>query len=214
MRKDVLIAMIAIVLLSTAVVSAKDSSLDDVVQALTGITTAINDLGTTISTVAIQGPQGEQGPQGIQGPPGPLNSVSFSVFKQAVVACPIASCDGRVGFDTENYDHGNNYDTSLNRFVAPAAGVYHFDAHISVSNQVGQDLYILFFKINGTKDIPYLDLRWSTPTTIFGSLAVLQASVDLELNQDDYVEVYAQPFSHDFEIGTLSNPTFSGHQVY
>jgi hypothetical protein len=73
MRKDVLIAMLAIVLLGAATVSAKDASLDDVVLAITSIPTAINDLETTISSLAIQGPQGEQGPQGVQGPPGPAD---------------------------------------------------------------------------------------------------------------------------------------------
>ncbi|MHA2086515.1 MAG: C1q-like domain-containing protein [Candidatus Thorarchaeota archaeon] len=139
------------------------------------------------------------------------NSVVFSAFNSAGDACPIATCLGKVEFDTENYDYGNNYDTSLDRFVAPAAGVYHFDAHIQISNQVGEDLYLLFLKINGTEDI-LLDVRLSSPLVLPGSLAAPQTSFELKLNQNDYVEVYAQGLSYNYTLGYGS--TFVGHRVY
>jgi hypothetical protein len=221
MEKTIVLVAVLALLFGSAIVAAPSGEID-----LSGVITALNEIrdaivnqnpttevnlevlpaDAEIQVIAPTGPQGEPGPQG---PPGPLNSVAFSAFNS--VGDTIACGDCQVEFDTENYDYGNNYDTSLDRFVAPAAGVYHFDTYVEISNQVGPDFYFLWFKINGTEQI-LVDLSYSTPNPGVGSLAVPQASVDLELNQDDYVEVHVGALDYPFTVG--DGTTFSGHQVY
>lgn len=112
----------------------------------------------------------------------------------------------KVALGAELYDQGSNYDTTQYRFVAPVAGVYHFDMTASAGNASTMRLTPTIYK-NGTQlmigptlDVPYVSCELHT---------------DLKLNANDYIEFYlACNNVAGLNFGTAPLSTYmSGHLV-
>ncbi|MEM5875577.1 MAG: hypothetical protein QXX45_03355 [Candidatus Aenigmatarchaeota archaeon] len=116
----------------------------------------------------------------------------------------------KVQFDTEIFDNGNNYDNSTNyRFIAPYNGVYFFYA--SICFQSASSPFSAWFGFYKNGSYLYIPLQ-----SIHYSYQNLQASTLINLNANDYIEVYVNQFSGGSK--TIHNDTttniFSGFLVY
>ena len=90
--------------------------------------------------------------------------------------------------DTESWDYGSNFDTVNAKFVAPIDGIYHFDAKIAYGAAIANKLYLIMLYVGGTVVIKNY-LNTGADTT---GIAQALLSVDLKLEEDDYVELYAR----------------------
>jgi hypothetical protein len=108
----------------------------------------------------------------------------------------------KIGFDTEDFDYGNNFDPKLGRFSSRNNGVYHFDVIVSLKDLTANQLTKLVLYKNG--EFLYIldrELYVDDPDspTIAGTLT---SSITLELLKDDYIEIYVV-------AGVLSSPDTS-----
>lgn len=138
----------------------------------------------------------------------PANAVrqpsAFSAYASAVTSIP-NNLFTKVNFQTESWDTDNLFASS--RFTADRAGIYHFDAEISLPTSTGA-LVPAFYK-NGA-----LHKRGSgIQVTSTGQQA--NASADISLAVGDYVEVYAfQITSGAINTVTGEDTTyFDGHFI-
>ena len=136
------------------------------------------------------------------------STISFSVYRGTTQA--VTSGYDLVEFDTEEYDTGSDYNTTTWKFVAPVAGVYHFDARVSWTAMGAQDYMAVLYK-NGTivKRGQFMD-----SSTDGGGDSSSSVSVDLKLAANDEIQVYSY-------LGTTSRSVqansvlayFNGHFV-
>lgn len=98
----------------------------------------------------------------------------------------------KIQLNGEQFDLGGNFDSTTNyRFVAPAAGYYHFDYAGKLNTPVDRKEYVFFLKLNGTTDIAAENNEASNA----GAGDVSSAGSRLVfLNTNDYVELW---FYHD-----------------
>jgi len=88
-------------------------------------------------------------------------------------------------FNTKSYDPGNNFNTTLYRFVAPVAGYYLINTQGQFNTAAGNFQYGISIRVN---DI------FTTPKLITQSVNNNSATPDvtdiLFLNKNDYVEIF------------------------
>ena len=99
----------------------------------------------------------------------------------------------KVAFDTDVFDADGVFDTSNNRFIAPAAGKYLLIGKMYVfpNSQNGPNYYTRFYK-NGsaaTKEVVVIGLGSSD--NYLAEVAVMNTTI-LDLAQNDYIELYAR----------------------
>jgi hypothetical protein len=110
-------------------------------------------------------------------------------------------------FNAEDYDDGTDFIT--NEYVAPSAGVYHFDAHVRLNGFLlgGQYCYI-YFAVNNVLE---KDNTSQSSTNTFG----LSISADLKLSAGDNVTVWLYAGSSgNSTVGGSFNTWFTGHRIY
>lgn len=73
---------------------------------------------------------------------------AFSAYASAATSL-VQNVATKVGFQTEDYDTANCYDTTLSRFTPNVAGYYHFDALVNVATT--QTLVISILYKNGAE---------------------------------------------------------------
>ena len=138
--------------------------------------------------------------------------VSFYAYNSAtdVIA---SNTQVKVEFNVERHDDGSDYSTGLDRFTAPANGVYHFDTGVEFNSIADGTRVALTFYKNGVSFVRIATGYASTSSSfqLFGGSAVIK------LNAGDYIEVFA--FSADASPslwGTSSGIStyFSGHRLY
>ena len=99
----------------------------------------------------------------------------------------------KVAFDTDVFDADGVFDTSNNRFIAPAAGKYLLIGKMYVfpNNQNGPNYYTRFYKNGGaaTKEVVVIGLGSSD--NYLAEVAVMNTTI-LDLAQNDYIELYAR----------------------
>ena len=99
----------------------------------------------------------------------------------------------RVAFDTDVFDADGVFDTSNNRFIAPAAGKYLLIGKMYVfpNSQNGPNYYTRFYKNGGaaTKEVVVIGLGSSD--NYLAEVAVMNTTI-LDLAQNDYIELYAR----------------------
>lgn len=125
---------------------------------------------------------GVKGGEPVPVPPTPVTYPIFEVAMSADQSWSGALNYKRVLFNLKRMDKGNNFNTALNRFVAPLKGTYEFDASIVLLTTTGGPA-IEFYK-NGVK----------TPrTSVLGynnqyMPAYVSEFIDLDIG--DYVELW------------------------
>ena len=99
----------------------------------------------------------------------------------------------KVAFDTDVFDADGVFDTSNNRFIAPAAGKYLLIGKMYVfpNNQNGPNYYTRFYKNGGaaTKEVVVIGLGSSD--NYLAEVSIMNTTI-LDLAQNDYVELYAR----------------------
>ena len=99
----------------------------------------------------------------------------------------------KVAFDTDVFDADGVFDTSNNRFIAPAAGKYLLIGKMYVfpNGQNGPNYYTRFYKNGGaaTKEVVVIGLGSSD--NYIAEVAVMNTTI-LDLAQNDYIELYAR----------------------
>jgi hypothetical protein len=114
-----------------------------------------------------------------------------------------------VVFDSEEFDYGNNYDTTTGIFTAPTNGIYQFNMIVTTADvKPNEDMILIFYK-NGYV-YKYLE-RKSSATNDWQDLS---GSVTTELNAGDMIYVeYGVSDSNWYILGSFPNSYFSGHRV-
>ena len=99
----------------------------------------------------------------------------------------------KVTFDTDVFDADGVFDTSNNRFIAPAAGKYLLIGKMYVfpNAQNGPNYYTRFYKNGGaaTKEVVVIGLGSSD--NYLAEVSIMNTTI-LDLAQNDYVELYAR----------------------
>ncbi len=122
-------------------------------------------------------------------------------------------------FDATDFNVGNAFSTSTDRFTAPKSGIYHFDSRIDalvntiVSGGVSTSFYyrIIIYNAGGISQNSYQSLIY--PTTANNAVQY-QLSIDAKMNSTDYAVVQISTtngISVSIQPGKFT--TFSGHYV-
>lgn len=138
------------------------------------------------------------------------NPYKFRAYRDAALSIG-ATTTGKVTFDTDNYDTNNNFDaTTNNRYVAPVAGVYAFNATVSAIVD-GGNLYFTALYKNGVL-VSQGAATISAPGTTEQSWTV---SDEIQLAASDYVEVFFRNGSSGTKSLVVGEAKtyFSGHLV-
>jgi hypothetical protein len=124
---------------------------------------------------------------------------AFAVYHSAAQAL-VAATFTKIVSMTEEFDVGACYDTSAQRFIAPAKGVYHFDAAMEMASTtaVGCHLYK-----NGVAS----KRGWTTSGT------QAQISCQMELLAGDYVELWGYAGASGNTSPGSNTTFFAGHLV-
>jgi len=95
----------------------------------------------------------------------------------------------KLAFNSESYDPDSNFDTSNNRYIAPAAGRYYFAAAVNLWGYIG-NVQSRFYK-NGSAQNPgfFID-NAAYSGNQFEFTVISQALFDL--SQNDYIELYVK----------------------
>jgi hypothetical protein len=117
----------------------------------------------------------------------------------------------KVEFDNVEYNDGNGYDNTNDRFIAPASGIYHFDVSVWLMGLDDEPLITLVVRKNNQL---YRSLSFRNES----GMGILTGSFDVKLNTNDYIEAYIANFGdccfdiygHPSQVGTF----FNGHRVF
>ena len=140
------------------------------------------------------------------------NPYKFSVYPSATVT--ISSAVQKVGFNTENYDTGSNFDATTNyRFTAPVAGFYHFNVQVGLASAgaLNSETFQISLYKNGSS------IKLSQQLVGDGTAKVLPRPTivcDLQLAASDYIEVFTAVGGAYRDIVGVNNITrFDGYLI-
>jgi len=116
---------------------------------------------------------------------------------------------------TELYDKNDEYDAANSKFVCQKAGVYHFDAEFFADNYawtVGDRMALVLYKNGELSEVIGQTMRFPATVTSYFTASL---HGDLELDVDDYVELYINFYRTGGNISQYSatGNYFSGHRV-
>ena len=99
----------------------------------------------------------------------------------------------KLAFNTETFDTDSVFDTSNNRFIAPADGKYSFVSavYMSANSANGHRVFSSFYKNGSIDNKTVVGLQLGASNTDIAAVINLNSAV-LDLSQNDYVEVYAK----------------------
>lgn len=103
----------------------------------------------------------------------------------------------KINLDTETYDIGNNFNTTLKRFIAPVSGYYLILGTLLWKDPVVDKNYYASIYINGSSVAEFLE----------GSYSSWLKGITLDirhLNKNDYVELYG------FHTSGVDKTAYSG----
>ena len=108
----------------------------------------------------------------------------------------------KVAFNTETFDTDSVFDTSNNRFVAPADGKYSFvsGVYMSANSANGHRVFSSFYKNGSIDNKTVTGLQLGSSNTDIAATINLNSAI-FDLSQNDYVEVYAK---FDVPSGTVT----------
>ena len=90
----------------------------------------------------------------------------------------------KINFNTEYWDSDGKFDTSTNRFTPGIAGKYFFNSSLRYDNGGSYEVSLIIYK-NGSE---YIKVRFNQNS----SVETIQVTGILELDTDDYVEIYGR----------------------
>jgi len=108
------------------------------------------------------------------------------------------------------FNNGGHFDTTNNRFVAPLAGAYQFNASVNCYGIADGNQFRVFLRVNGTTYA--IGDSFHSGSSAHDIVASISHVIYLSAN--DYVEVWS--FSDDASRGFSQSPiwnTFSGHLI-
>tara|TARA_B100000242_G_scaffold273518_1_gene227234 strand:+ start:4327 stop:4848 length:522 start_codon:yes stop_codon:yes gene_type:complete len=141
-----------------------------------GIDTIQNTVGTTAATIDASGR--------ILTPARP----AFRAEKRASHQSVTDSVKTKVVFEHEAFDIGSNYDASNSKFVAPIAGIYHFNILLrAVANTNTMDFVQGFLYKNGSL---YSDIIQMQTTANYMQNSHLGGGLTVQLAASDEIEIY------------------------
>ena len=122
---------------------------------------------------------------------------------------------GNLVFDEEDFDIGNNYDTSNGRFTAPIAGIYFFSFDSLVSNSSGSQLpannytRVRFLKNGSSGSFSQYSYNYSGSAQ-YNTINRIDC---IQLSASDYVQVQVgQNYVYTDATGEF-DPTFQGFLI-
>ncbi len=138
----------------------------------------------------------------------PNNQVSFFAYNVGDDA--VGSEWQKVEFNTEKHDDGANFNTTTDRFTAPADGVYHFSANVGLNDVADAARFIVALYKNGSREV---DLSSGYANTN-DDVQVHGGSATIKLNTGDYIEVRCYSGIAITYSGSNTYTNFSGYRVY
>lgn len=112
----------------------------------------------------------------------------------------------KINLDTETYDVGNNFNTTLKKFVAPVPGYYLILGTILWQNTVISKNYYASIYINGNSIAEFLESSYSY--YLKGVISDI-----CHLNKNDYVELYGR-HSSGVDKNVLGGTRFSYMSIH
>tara|TARA_R110000851_G_scaffold308044_1_gene466819 strand:+ start:891 stop:1412 length:522 start_codon:yes stop_codon:yes gene_type:complete len=119
----------------------------------------------------------------------------------------------KVAFNTDTFDTDSVFDTSNNRFIAPADGKYSFVSavYMSANSANGHRVFSSFYKNGSIDNKTVTGIQLGSSNTDIAAVISLNSAI-LDLSEDDYVEVYAK---FDVPSGTVTfDATHSSFQGF
>lgn len=120
----------------------------------------------------------------------------------------------KIIFDSEFHDDGDHYDTTTGLFTAPAGGVYHFNAYVSVALASGGAItrkVALRLKRNG---VLVAELYQNPDTDGICAMAAGGMTIKLIAGQTISIYVYQSSGGDRSTVGSYATCWFSGHRIY
>ena len=111
------------------------------------------------------------------------NTPSFGAYLNANQSIS-HNTNTKINFNTEYWDSDGKFDTSTNRFTPTIAGKYFFNSSLRYDNGATYNVSLIIYK-NGSE---YIKVRFNQNA----SVETIQVTGILELDTDDYVEIYGR----------------------
>tara|TARA_R100000734_G_C3270945_1_gene66925 strand:+ start:108 stop:653 length:546 start_codon:yes stop_codon:yes gene_type:complete len=117
----------------------------------------------------------------------------------------------KLNLDTVLYDTNSGYDTTNKRFVVPTgfAGKYSFSANYIANSMANGKRADLRFYINGS----FENRTYARETTGKSDPILVQSHYTINLNENDYVEVYVNQANGTDVTATSTFSFFSGNRL-
>ena len=113
---------------------------------------------------------------------------AFRAEKRASHQSVTDSVVTKITFEHEAFDIGSNYDTSNSKFVAPIAGIYHFNILLrAIANASTMDYVQGFLYKNGSL---YSDIIQMQTTANYLQNSHLGGGLTVQLAASDEIEIY------------------------
>lgn len=142
--------------------------------------------------------------------------IGFSAYASSNL--PFAgSADYRVDLTTEEFDDGNNYGSGINTstFVAPSAGLYHFDVNIEVffSTAFSSNAF-LYVSLNSSVATHSYDNINTIPSGTPSGYRTISFTRDIKMNAGEQLTLYISNSAGTSYSITGGRSYFSGYKVY
>lgn len=112
------------------------------------------------------------------------NGVAFHAYRTTTFTHTTTA--SKMTLNAENYDIGNNFDTSTSRFTAPVSGIYKFTAGVGFPLATTSGCVVAVYK-NGASQPPMLNRQWSSA----GGWVIAECpTITMQLAAGDYIELY------------------------
>ena len=121
----------------------------------------------------------------------------------------------KVAFNTDTFDTDSVFDTSNNRFIAPADGKYFFvsSVYMYANTANGSKSFTTFYKNGSIDDTTITAIELGGSDNYLASTSILNSAI-LNLSQNDYIEVYAKMDVPSGNLSfNLSRSFFTGFRV-
>ena len=114
----------------------------------------------------------------------------------------------KVTLDAETYDPGNNFNTTLNRFIAPVSGYYQVNGSVGWGALVTDKTWLTGIRVNG------VGVTYGRAHSSHSGYLTVPASDIIHLNKDDYVELYCYQGSGEATADLLNSSPYTFMAVH
>jgi hypothetical protein len=119
-----------------------------------------------------------------------------------------------IPFDAENFDVGSNFNSGTNRFTAPVAGCYYFEAQVYLQDWDANASYYILRIVAGGTDIRYI-LPGSALADNSDTISMYIGShADMDANDTALVQLYQNGGAAQTDVSISGNyGFFAGHLI-